>query len=69
MPILNDGPAADAVREASALVAQAITRLAALGPDAPSTVREALQSLGTTFSVLGWSDPSVPYSIRSESDR
>lgn len=52
-----------AVREAAGLVAQAITTLAALGPDAPSSVREALTSLGSSYAVLGWSDPQVPYSI------
>lgn len=52
-----------AVRTAAGLVAQAITTLANLGPDAPSSVREALNSLGWSYASLGYADPKVPYSI------
>lgn len=60
---------AEAVKEASRLTSQAIGVLAALGPEAPSSVREALSSLGTAFSVLGYVDPNLPFSIPREGDR
>ena len=55
--------ARSAVKAASTLVSEAITTLAAVGPDAPSSVREALTTLGSAFTTLGRIDPSVPYSI------
>lgn len=55
--------AAEAVQEASRLVSQAIAALAAVGPEAPIAVREGLNVLGSAFSVLGYADPKVPYSI------
>jgi hypothetical protein len=62
-----------AIREASRVaqnhVAAAIAVIVALGPDAPSTLREANTQLGQAFTALGWGDPSVPYSIPRESDR
>lgn len=57
-----------AVRKASGLVAEAIGALAALGPDAPANVREALSSLGMAYTALGWADPNVPYSIEREGE-
>lgn len=61
--------AAEAVRRASSLVAEAISELTALGADAPVSVREALTSLGSTFSTLGYVDPATPYSIPREGSR
>lgn len=55
--------AQEAVRRASELVAQAISELTSVGPDAPVSVREALTSLGGTFTMLGYVDPAVGYSI------
>lgn len=69
MATLNDGPAADAVRQASTLVAQAINTLVALGPDAPMSVREALAPLGSAYSILGMADPAVTWSIPREESR
>lgn len=64
--VADASPAATAVREASALVAQAISKLAALGADAPMTVREALGPLGCAYGVLGYSDPATAHSIPRE---
>jgi hypothetical protein len=61
--------AAEAVRKASSLVAQAISELTAVGPDAPVAVREALTSLGSSFTQLGYVDPAVSWGIPRESDR
>lgn len=58
-----------AVREAAGLVAKAITTLANLGSDAPSSVREAMTSLGSSYISLGYADPKVPYSIPRETGR
>lgn len=62
-----------AIREASRTaqnhVAAAIAVIIGLGPDAPSTLREANSQLGAAFTSLGWGDPTVPYSIPRESDR
>lgn len=62
--------ARDALQQAQALVSQAIVVLASVGPEAPSTVREAMSSLGSAFSAMGWADPQVPYGVeRQEGDR
>lgn len=58
-----------AVRRASDLVAQAITELTGIGADAPVAVREALTSLGSSYTVLGYVDPSTPYSIPRDDTR
>lgn len=55
-----------AVREASGFVAQAITALTEVGPEAPMSVREALSSLGSAFMILGYADPKVEYGIPRE---
>lgn len=60
--------AAEAVRRASDLVAQAIAQLTALGSDAPVSVRETLAHLGHGFALLGSIDPETPWSIPMEAD-
>lgn len=59
----------DRIKRAANLVAQAITELAAMGADTPSSAREALSILGTAYSTLGWADPDTPYSAAREFDR
>lgn len=61
--------AAQAVRVASSLVAQAIAELVSVGPDAPVSVREALTSLGQSFTQLGYVDPAVGWAIPREDSR
>ena len=57
-----------ASRKAQENVAAAIATIIALGPDAPSSLREASATLGSAFNQLGWSDPQVPYSIPRKPD-
>jgi hypothetical protein len=52
-----------ACRRAQELVAEAIQTIVALGPDAPSTLREASQTMGSAYTQLSWADPAVPYSV------
>lgn len=64
----DDAAIRAASRTAQEQVAAAISTVVALGPDAPSTLREALQTLGSAFNQLGWGDPAVPYGVPRDRD-